>query len=170
MTLQGLFEEYSAIEQIIEQAETEGVDVDQAIRDAYSAAGDELSVRVKKLVGYCRLLSGLADQADQEAKRIRELAQRRRNRVENIKSYLRDTIKMYMGGRYLDGENDLKVCKNGGFLPLVLSKDITPDDVSDEFIFVKKDWNKKAIRDALSSGQYLDFAALGERGESLRGV
>lgn len=67
----------------------------------------------------------------------------------------------------------VSVVKNGGVAPLILNEAYTPDDVEvpSDCIRIKREFDKAAIRARLEAGGVglpVGFAAIGERGTSLR--
>lgn len=89
-----------------------------------------------------------------------------------ITSYerLEDGLQSYLkckGVRKVHTSNhDFVVCKNGGKQPIEITADVY--DIPREYCIFTPKPNTDVIRKALESGQELEFARLGERGEHLR--
>jgi hypothetical protein len=62
----------------------------------------------------------------------------------------------------------LQLAKNGGKAPLILDESVPVAKLPERFQKVSIDPNTVAIREALESGEHLNFAQLGERGMSMR--
>lgn len=58
--------------------------------------------------------------------------------------------------------------RTGGKAPLIINEGVLALSVPERFQLVDFDFDKAEIRKALEDGEELDFARLGERGESLR--
>lgn len=59
--------------------------------------------------------------------------------------------------------------KNGGKAPLIIQEGTSTDDVAPQFVkFLDPVLDNEAIRKALDEGEELEWAHLGDRGESLR--
>ena len=98
-----------------------------------------------------------------QAKKLVEAAQADENRGARLRAYVLECLQR-MGRTELQGAScALKVTRNGGKAPLVLS-----GPVPAAYEVVVRSPDRDAIRAALERGEAVDGAALGERGVSLR--
>ena len=130
--------------------------------------GDE---RDRKLDGYAALITEMLARAEvrkAEAKRLQELAATDDNRARLLKDRLKcffetHDLKTVQTPRY-----KLSLANNGGKLPLILDDSVPMSELPERFQKVSIDPNTALIREALSAGEVLEFAQLGERGTSMR--
>lgn len=127
--------------------------------------------RDKKLDSYAALITEMMARAEvrkAEAKRMMELAAIDENRAKLLKDRLKwffetHNLKTVETPRYR-----LSLAKNGGKQPLTLRAGLAPNEIEERFQKVSIDLDTTAIREALEAGEQLDFAALGDRGTSVR--
>lgn len=127
--------------------------------------------RDRQLDNYAALIAELEARAEfrkQEAKRLMELAAAAENRAKMLKDRLKyffetSQIKKIETNRYR-----LSLVKHGGKAPLIFAQPITAAELPERFQRVSVETDTKAIREALESGEKLDFARLGDRGSSIR--
>ncbi len=127
--------------------------------------------RDRKLDNYCALINEMLARAEvrkAEAKRMMELASLDENRAKLLKERLKwffqtHNLKTVETPRY-----KLSLQRNGGKAPLILKDELSPTELPERFQAVRIDPDTTAIREALERGEKLDFAALGDRGKSIR--
>lgn len=103
-----------------------------------------------------------------EEKRFADKRRAAENRIKHVKLY----AKVCLEGAGLDKLKTslftVAIQKNGGAAPLNLCVDLDPRTLPERFQKITVEANSTAIREALESGETLDFAELGARGTSLR--
>lgn len=118
-----------------------------------------LVIRNLELIGQARIAEG---------KRITGLGQVNINHADR----LYDRIKLFfqrVGAKKAEClHGTIALCGNGGKVPLVISEDLNPRNLSERFRKVEYSVDKDAVRAALEAGEKLEFAWLGERGQSIR--
>ncbi|MDX2212597.1 MAG: siphovirus Gp157 family protein [Oculatellaceae cyanobacterium bins.114] len=126
--------------------------------------------RDRKLDNYAALIADLSARAEarrNEAKRLMSRAQTDEGKVRSLKSMLQWFFAQH---GYTTIETDryrLTLANSGGKAPLLLDE-MPIDDFPPQFVKVLREPDKDAIREALETGQELDFARLGERQQSIR--
>ena len=137
-----------------------------------STAMEEISGEIEdKADGYAFVVQRINSDIDSISAEIKRLQERKKvfeSRAERIKETLMKSMNAIGRKKIQTATHTFTVAKNGGKIPVVISPFATANDIPDEFRSVKYDFNKDAIREALEAGEILDFAELGERGESLR--
>ena len=127
--------------------------------------------RDSKLDGYAALIAEMLARSEirkAEAHRMMDLAAADERKAQLLKERLKwffetHNLKTIETPRYR-----ISIAKNGGKAPLVLKPELLSNQLPERFQKVSVEPNKTAIRAALEAGENLDFAALGERGSSLR--
>ena len=133
----------------------EGVEGEIEVKlDSYGVIVNELMTDVAKI--------------DQEIKRLTAKKKTISGSIDYLKNMVTQTMNT-MNTKKVKGEKfTWSIAKNGGKAPVIIKEGTNILSVPEAF----QDWDvkfdKTAIREALESGKTLDFAYLGERGESLR--
>lgn len=125
----------------------------------------------EKCEAYCYVIkSEEADRnlADDEMKRIKDFRDRKDRNIEKMKKAMQETLTVAELRKLQAGTFTVSIAKNGGKAPLVLAEGITAENVPEQYIKVKADIDKDKVREALEAGEALEWAHIGERGESLR--
>ena len=126
----------------------------------------------KKLDNYAALISDLLIRAEArkaEAQRLMQQAKVDQGKADNLKKVLQwffteHELKTVETDRYR-----ITLAKNGGKAPIVLDEEYEVASMPDEFVRVAISPDLEAIRSALEAGEkLLEFARLGERGQSIR--
>lgn len=146
----------------------EDPDIDpQAIADTIEAVNGEFEI---KLENYCKIiknLSGDIDAIDAEIERLSKMKKTRKNNIDRLKQHMFDAMKA-TGQTNIKGELfTVAIQKNGGKIPVIMDTDNT-SVIPDDLVRIKEEPDLDKIREVLESGVKLEFAHLGERGESLR--
>lgn len=121
-----------------------------------------------KVEGWCKVIKSLeAEQKalKEESKRLSNRAAAIENNLSRMKNFVMDSLRAT--GRQEAG-NVLKarIQRNGGQLPIIYSSEAK--DVPNVYRKTTYSFDTDMIRAVLDSGESLDFAKYGERGESLR--
>lgn len=123
--------------------------------DSYGVVMNELQMDVVKI--------------DQEIKRLTEKKKRINANIDKMKNVVQYTMTEVLHTRKVKGEKfTWAIQKNGGKAPLVINDGVMAFSVPERFQLIDFEFDKAEIRKALEDGEELDFARLGERGESLR--
>jgi len=132
--------------------------------------GDTIAERDRKLDNYSALMKELEARAEArkaEAKRLSDRASIDLNKVKFLKSNLQKFFEAHDLRTVETNRYRLTLAKNGGKAPLIL--DSRPvENLPEGFKKIQIVADNEAIRKALEAGQVLDFARLGDRGQSLR--
>ena len=133
----------------------EGLEGDiEAKLDSYGVVVNELLTDIAKI--------------DTEIKRLTEKKRRINTNIDRIKEKIYSTM-LIMDKKKIAGERfTWTIAKNGGKRPVIFKEGYNILAIPERF----QSWDVKPdrdeIRQALENGEELDFATLGERGESLR--
>lgn len=164
MNLFELTEDYLKLLQLAEDPETDP----EALADTMEGIQGALE---DKLDAYCYVVSQLdgdINTVDAEIKRLQEFKKGLANNKDNIKKNMYSSM-IALGVRKIKtAKHALVIAKNGGKLPVVIYDEVKPEDVPEEYRVTKYEFDKDAIRTALENNDFIPFAELGERGESLR--
>ena len=169
MSLYELGQEYTALLEVIEDAESSGADIDAAIIEALEAVAGSIDDKIVNIVKFYRDLNSSAEVAKAEADRFAAIAKVKANKAARLKNYLQFAVHTFCDDKFSHDLYPLKVVKNGGKDPLLLDE-LDPLFIPMEYQVTKTTMNKDAIYKALKEGKPLEFARLGERGTSLRGL
>lgn len=124
-----------------------------------------------KLDSYGVIVNELQDDIDKLDKEIKRLTAKKKTitgSIEYLKKMVMFTMEQ-MATKKVKGERfTWSIQKNGGKAPLIINEGVLALSVPERFQLVDFDFDKAEIRKALEDGEELDFAHLGERGESLR--
>lgn len=124
-----------------------------------------------KADGYAYVIDSInadVDTIDKEIKRLQARKKTLTANVDSIKSSLYNAM-LAIGKRKLKtAKHNFTIAKNGGKIPVVYAPDVDVAKIPLDFVKVVQEVDKDAVREYLESGKELDFARLGERGESLR--
>ena len=158
--------EMLTLQQMAEEESAE--DILQVIHDTLWAVDGEHDV---KMEGYAKVIRNLEAQTKAIKDEEQRLASRRKtieSNIDRLKAAMLDSMRA-LGKTKAGGDIfTISVQKNGGKAPLLLKPGVLPLDVPEEFQDIRIDFDKESIREALVAGRELDFAAFGERGESIR--
>lgn len=158
MTLYELTSEYL---ELLEMADDPEVDP-QTVADTMEGLGGEI---VDKLDAYVVILKKLeAENAmdDAEVKRLQARARTRTRNIEMLKAAMVSGMRALDVKRLPTEHFRLAIVKNGGKQPIEYT-----GEVPIEFCRVELQRDAEKVRAALESGEALDFARLGDRGEHL---
>ena len=152
---------------ILEMAEDGEIDMD-VVNGSLECVEADIE---QKLDAYGVVINELSDDIDKIDKEIKRLTERKRtidNNITHMKGAIKDAMEA-IGKKKIKGDKfTWTIAKNGGKRPVVFKEGYNILAIPERF----QDWTVKPdrdeIRQALENGEELDFATLGERGESLR--
>ena len=164
MTLYALSIQFQTI---LEMAEDGEIDMD-VVNGSLECVEADIE---QKLDSYGVVINELSNDIDNIDKEIKRLTERKRtidNNITRMKGAIKDAMEA-MGKKKIQGDKfTWTIAKNGGKRPVVFKEGYNILSIPECF----QDWtvkpDRELIREALENGEELDFATLGERGESLR--
>ncbi len=162
--------ELTRIEDMV--AEADGVlspELDAYIMDQLAIIGEAQADKADGYVGLIRKVESIQSAAKAEAERYSRIAKIQ----ENFSERLKDRLKQYMqdhGIKRIDTVTGrtIRLQANGGKPSVQYAQGLQAADVPMEFQKQTIAVDTVAVRNALEAGRKLEFATLGERGESLR--
>ena len=162
-----LADDARALDDLLDQAAANDGNLDSAEQAAIEEWVGELDVaaasKADSIGWLLREWEARAEARRSQAKKLVEASQADENRAKRLKAYVLECMSR-MGRTELQGAScALKVQRNGGKAPLVLSGPVPP---AFERTIVEPD--RDLIRAALEMGKAVPGATLGERGVSLR--
>lgn len=164
MNLFELTEDYLKLLQLAEDPETDP----EALADTMEGIEGALEDKLDAYAYVVSQLDGDIATIDTEIKRLQELKKSLSNNKDRVKKNMYASMIALDVRKIKTAKHQFTIAKNGGKLPVVIYDDVIPEDVPDEYRITKYDFDKDAIRAALENGDFIPFAELGERGESLR--
>ena len=102
-----------------------------------------------------------------EIERLQKLIKTDENTVRWLSNYLLNHLESKDLKKIRTNRFNLSVAANGGKKPVIID-DVSVEEIPQEYQKVSLSLDKKKIRQALESGEKLDFARLEERGQHLR--
>lgn len=163
-----LYELNVQFQTILEMAEDDELDP-QLLADTLEGVAGEIE---DKLDSYGVVMNELqmdVTKIDQEIKRLTEKKKRINTNIDKMKNAVQYTMTEVLHTRKVKGEKfTWAIQKNGGKAPLIINDDVFPFNIPEQYQQVDFDFDRAEIRAALERGEELEFAHLGERGESLR--
>lgn len=169
-SLYDLAPEFLQLLEVIEQAEADEIDVDLAVIEAFEQIAGDVDNKVVSIVKLYRTVSAESVAAKAEADRFAQMAKTKANRAESLKGLLSWVVHTLYRDEFSHNLYPLKMQKNGGKDPLILDE-IDPSTLPVEYLKeVKPAIDNSKVYKALKAGTELDWAHLGQRGTSLRGL
>lgn len=159
-----LTQDYAMLEEMFDDEEVDEETLLDTLEGIEGEYNDKMEAYCKIIKNYEALAKAKKEEADRLSKQAKSINKRIKWMKNTMMNSLRAAGKTEAGGTILK----CKITKNGGQLPLILAEDIDVDSLPDEYKRVETSVNNESVRKALSEGVKLDFAELGERGESLR--
>ena len=124
-----------------------------------------------KIDGIARMVRNWTSDVDAwkaEEKRFADKRRASENRIKHVKLYAKACLEGAGLDKLKTALFTVAIQKNGGVVPMNLCVDLDPKTLPERFQKITVEANSSAIREALESGEKLEFAELGERGTSLR--
>lgn len=140
---------------------------EQCILDTLEGIEGEIEAKAD---GYAKVIRNMEASVDGIKEEQERLGRRRKmieGNISRMKKYLFDAMKFTGKTKFKTDLFSFSIAKNGGKQPLELFTD-DADRVPEAFRKQITEIDKEAVREALEKGEKLEFAALKERGESLR--
>lgn len=162
-----LYELSIQFQTILEMAEDGEIDMD-VVNGSLECVEADIE---QKLDSYGVVINELSNDIENIEKEIKRLTERKRtidNNITRMKGAIKDAMEA-IGKKKIQGNKfTWTIAKNGGKRPVIMKEGVNILEIPERF----QDWtvkpDREQIREALENGEELDFATLGERGESLR--
>lgn len=136
---------------------------EEAVFDTIELIEMDMDDKADAYAAIITAMSGDVDVISAEEKRLNDRKRAIENRISSMKQNLYTMMQITGRTKFKTALHSFAIQKNGGAAPIVWSEKPVPAE------WLKPgEPNVIAIRKALEAGEELDFAALGERGESLR--
>lgn len=164
MNLFELTADYLKLLELAEDPETDP----EALADTMEGIEGALEDKLDSYAYVLSSLDGDINTVDAEIKRLQEFKKGLVKNRDGIKKNMYSSMIALDTRKIKTAKHQFTIAKNGGKLPVVIYDGIIPELVPEEFRVTKYDFDKDAIRTALENGDFIPFAELGERGESLR--
>ena len=158
-----LTEDIKNIKALIEEDDSHE-SLDKSVDDYLADLGEALQSKVEGYVMLIRELKSKADARSAEASRLKESSDLMHNAAMRLQNRLKERLEECGEKTVQTNLFNVRVCANGGKLPLELHEDDVPHD------FKEASWKPDTgkIRQILESCAALPFARLGERKTHLR--
>lgn len=167
MRLYDIAADYRRLQDMLDSAETPE-EMRQTLIDTLESVSGDFEEKAENMAALIAEYKATFEGCKAEIARLTGKAARAENAIESIKRYLKAEME-FTGQRKLQaGTWQISIAKNGGKAPIVWDDDIEPEELPERFRSISYKIDTAAVRDALEAGEALDFARLGERGESLR--
>ena len=161
--------EYRRLADQLEAADTPE-EMIQTIRDTMESLSFDFEDKAEAMAALIAEGKATIDACDKEIERLHRKIERTWAQIDSIKTYLQNEME-YSGIRKLKaGTWNISIAKNGGKAPIVWTEDPSElvGKIPELYVKTVRTVDTGFVRKALEEGATLDFAALGERGESLR--
>lgn len=167
MRLYEIATDYRRLQDLLDSAETPA-EMRQTIIDTLESLSGDFEDKAENMAALIAEYKATAEGCAAEIQRLNEKKLRAENAIEPIKKYLMAEMQFTGIKKVKAGTWNITIAKNGGKAPIVWDDDIEPEDLPEKYRSIYYKIDTAAVRDALEAGEALDFAKLGERGESLR--
>ncbi len=170
-TLFNIGDDLIALEKLIDECDGDISDpqVEEAVTAWFAEIGGSQSAKVDGYINLIKRWDMQAAAAKSELEQYRKIAQVRENRIMRLKQRLKEHMEHThqqkietVSGRTVAIQN------NGGLIPMEIDPDVNPQAIPEKFRRIVVELNTTAVRAALSAGETLPFARLGQRGTQLR--
>ena len=135
---------------------------EEVLQDTLDAVMGEFEVKAQGCVYFMKRLEMERDKAKDVANDLLAKAKARDNALNRMKDMIQKTMESAQIQKVDAGAFTISLVKNGGKLPLIIDGEV-PD--SCKRLILEDD--KDLIRKRLETGEELDFAHLGERGQHI---
>lgn len=134
---------------------------DEAYADTLESIGMEFGQKAEQIAKIIRNFEGNNLAVKSELDRLQEISDCNSKQINHLKKYLFEQMKITGMEKFATELFKFSICKNGGLAPLEITGDVPQD-------YCKFEPDNAKIRMAIGTGQDVEFAKLGERGEHLR--
>lgn len=167
MRLYDIAADYRRLQDLLDSAETPA-EMRQTLIDTLESLSGDFEDKVENMAALIAEYKATIEGCRAEIARLTGKAARAENAIDSIKKYIMAEMQFAGIQKVKAGTWQVSIAKNGGKAPIVWDDDIEPEDLPEKFRSISYKIDTAAVRDALEAGEALDFAKLGERGESLR--
>jgi Siphovirus Gp157 len=171
-TLIEISRDLTELDEQLEQLAESPLEQDRAIDNWLAQLEGTIAERNEKLDNYAGLIAEISHRAEirkAEAKRLSDRADIDENKAKALRSHLQKFFEAHNLKKVDSKRYTLTLVKNGGKLPVLYdSQNIEDYPEAYRKTVTTTSPDREAIRKALESGQSLDFARLGDRGQSMR--
>ena len=162
-----LYELNTQFERIMEMAES-GEFEEDVIRGTLESVEGDIDDKLDSYGVVVNELLNDIEKIDNELKRLTAKKRTLSGSVDYLKRNVMDTL-IRLDKRTIKGDHfTWTIAKNGGKRPIVFKEGYNILSIPERFQDRTVKPDREQIREALERGEELDFATLGERGESLR--
>lgn len=137
---------------------------DEDFIEAFDALDGEVDDKVEELSKMVKNLESSVNGFSEEIKRLTDKKKVLENNITRTKKLMFNLLKISGKSKIAGKLFTVSIRKNGGKMPLLF---LEGKEVPKEFLKAVYSEDKDKIRAALEAGEVLDFAYLGDRGESL---
>jgi hypothetical protein len=138
------------------------------LEEIWTEKQSELKTKLESYAQYIRELELRAEARKAEAKRLADRARVDENRAKCLKFLLMQFFQAHDLKTIETATFKLTLARNGGKCPVILDETYSVAEIPDELCKVERTPDLNAIRAALENGHELEFARLGDRGQSMR--
>lgn len=167
MRLYDIASAYRSLQDQLDSAETPEEMV-RTLMDTMESIQGDFEDKAENMAALISENKATINACNDEIKRLQAKISRLENQNDNIMSYMMMEMRFAGIRKIKAGTWQISIAKNGGKAPIKWSENINTDDLPSYYTKVTKEIDTTAVRNALEAGVELDFARLGERGESLR--
>lgn len=161
-TLYNLSGDYAALLDLATDPDTDP----EAISDTLEGLQLEIADKVDGYAGVYAELEARIKAIDEQLKRFTDMKKACENAKDRMKSYAKAALEKAGAAKFSSDLHEIKVCKNGGALPLQIDETEVPEEYLKTEIVQKPDKDK--ISKELKLGIELPFARYGERGSYVK--
>lgn len=159
--------DYRMLQDQLDSAETPE-EMRQTLMDTMESIGGEIEDKAENMAAMVSDNKAMIMACKTEIQRLTDKVKRLDNQNDSIMSYMMMEMRFAGIRKIKAGTWQISIAKNGGKIPIEWSENINTDELPSYYTKVTKEIDTTAVRNALEAGVELDFARLGERGESLR--
>lgn len=162
--------DYRMLQDQLDSAETPE-EMRQTLMDTMESIGGEIEDKAENMAAMVSDNKAMIMACKTEIQRLTDKVKRLDNQNDSIMSYMMMEMRFAGIRKIKAGTWQISIAKNGGKAPLVWK--VEPDEldlkaIPDKYVKRTEEINTAAVRETLEAGEFLSFAELGERGESLR--
>lgn len=167
MKMYDIAADYRRLQDLLDAADTPE-EMRQTLTDTLESVAGDFADKAEAMAALAAEYKAIFEGCKAEIARLTGKAARAENAIESIKRYLKAEMEFTGQRKLTAGTWQISIAKNGGKAPIEWDEDIEPEELPERFLSISYKIDTAAVRDALEAGEVLDFAKLGERGESLR--